>query len=59
MTVITDASMSGWGGHRGEQVVWVTWDVTYHLAYCRHSSEVLTDNTTAVSYINKEGGTQT
>ena len=78
MTIVTDASMEGWGGHLGDwvisgqwprawakhhinwlelQAVWLT--LQHFLPQVRDTAvDVLTDNTTTVAYINKEGGTQ-
>ena len=78
MTIVTDASMEGWGGHLGDwvisgqwssawakhhinwlelQAVWLT--LQYFLPQVRDTAvDVLTDNSTTVAYINKEGGTQ-
>ena len=78
MTIVTDASMEGWGGPIGDwvisgkwssawakhhinwlelQAVWLT--LQHFLPQVRDTAvDVLTDNTTTVAYINKEGGTQ-
>ena len=78
MTIVTDASMEGWGGHLGDwvisgqwlrawakhhinwlelQAVWLT--LQHFLPQVRDTAvDVLTDNSTTVAYINKEGGTQ-
>lgn len=77
LTVVTDASSFGWGGHLGDltvsgtwspewsqkhinwlelQAVWLT--LEHFLPQVQNTSvEILSDNSTTVSYINKQGGT--
>ena len=77
VTIVTDASSSGWGGHLGDQRASGDWSVQWsqrHINWLelqavwltmKHFAaqlqglvvEVLSDNSTTVSYINKQGGT--
>ena len=70
-TIFTDASSQGWGAHMGDSKVsgfWTRIDRKLHIN-CRalqhwapllqgHQVMIATDNSTVVSYINKQGGTR-
>ena len=60
MTIVMDASMEGSGGYLGDWVISAVWLTLQHfLPQVRDTAvDVLTDNSTTVAYINKEGGTQ-
>ena len=78
VTIITDASTSGWGGHLGELTASGTWPPAFarrhinwlelravwltmrkfHKMLGNSVVEVLSDNSTTVAYINKQGGTR-
>ena len=77
MTIVTDASSYGCGGHLGDQTASGTWQLQWksrHINWLELQAvlltlqhflpqlrgtvmEVLSDNMTTVSYINKQGGT--
>ena len=77
MTIVTDASFYGWGGHLGDQTASGIWQPQWkskHINWLELQAvwltlqqflpqlsgtvvEVLFDNMTTVSYINKQGGT--
>jgi len=78
VTLVTDASMTGWGAHLGSNTVsglWSRLETSYHINQlemlaveravkhfvhqirsCRVN--LLSDNTTVVAYVNKQGGTR-
>ena len=78
MSIITDASKEGWGGHLGDWVISSYWSKAWAMRHInwlelqavwlnrKHfvpqlqgtALDVLSDNSTTVAYINKEGGTQ-
>ena len=77
LTVVTDASSFGWGGHLGDLTASGTWPAQWqskHINWLELQAvwltlkhfqsqvsgtavEILSDNSTTVSYINKQGGT--
>ncbi|XP_064647473.1 uncharacterized protein LOC135500157 [Lineus longissimus] len=78
VTLITDASLSGWGAHLGTQTVssqWSEQEASLHINLLELKAvllaikallnqirgkciRILSDNTTVVSYIRRQGGTQ-
>ena len=68
LTVVTDASLLGWGGHQGEVEIRVLWSPAETLLHINLLAlkaflppingrlvQVFTDHTTAIWYCNKQG----